>query len=134
MASAFGSFGADRVRPQECGFVNYVAVQDALRARDDVLGRLGGQILLRNGPVHVRIGFGKPESAPATPASALNNGRGAPISMAAMNGDSSLQTSPTRALWIGSIPAQTTPNHLLEIFSSFGAVECVSPSTMLYAV
>jgi hypothetical protein len=41
------------------------------------------------------------------------------------NGDPVLQSSPTRALWVGSIPSQTTPNHLMDIFSPYGAIESV---------
>ncbi|KAA1113916.1 hypothetical protein PGTUg99_015951 [Puccinia graminis f. sp. tritici] len=41
------------------------------------------------------------------------------------NGDPILQSSPTRALWVGSIPSQTTPNHLMDIFSPYGAIESV---------
>ncbi|POW09729.1 hypothetical protein PSTT_06562 [Puccinia striiformis] len=44
----------------ECGFINYVSVHDAVHAKDDI-----------NGPTCIRIGFGKPESAPQTPASLL---------------------------------------------------------------
>lgn len=37
--------------------------------------------------------------------------------------DPNVQTQPTRALWIGSIPSSTTPNHLVAIFNSFGPIE-----------
>lgn len=37
--------------------------------------------------------------------------------------DLNLQTQPTRALWVGSIPPTTTPNHLLAVFSAFGPIE-----------
>jgi protein JSN1 len=71
---------------------------------------------------------GKAESAPATPGSAFNYSRatsgtilvGADASGA---GSNLLQTTPTRALWIGSIPASTTPNDLLNVFSPFGPIE-----------
>jgi protein JSN1 len=33
------------------------------------------------------------------------------------------ETTPSRALWIGSIPPETTASTLLSIFSPFGAVE-----------
>ncbi|CAH7689762.1 hypothetical protein PPACK8108_LOCUS24898 [Phakopsora pachyrhizi] len=39
------------------------------------------------------------------------------------NGDPVLQSSPTRALWISSIPLQTTPSNLMDIFSPYGAIE-----------
>lgn len=42
---------------QECGFVNFVSVADATRAKEDVLNRLGGQLTKTSGLV--RIGYGK---------------------------------------------------------------------------
>lgn len=42
---------------QECGFVNFVSVADAMRAKEDVLNRLGGQLTKTSGLV--RIGYGK---------------------------------------------------------------------------
>ncbi|POV98062.1 hypothetical protein PSHT_14243 [Puccinia striiformis] len=158
----------------ECGFINYVSVHDAVHAKDDIVNRLEGQINLKNGPTCIRIGFGKPESAPQTPASLLTtpigsarggaggsmNGLSQTMMMLSLtnipgpngivsstqinnvcpnptgytnvggimlgpNGDPVLQSSPTRALWVGSIPSQTTPNHLMDIFSPYGAIESV---------
>lgn len=96
---------ADHRRIQECGFVNFVSISDALHAKEDVLNRLGGQLTKTSGMV--RIGFGKADAAPSSlPAPA-----------------SDTQSAPTRALWVGSIPASTTPAHLLAIFAPFGPVE-----------
>lgn len=122
---------------QECGFVNFVDQNDAIRAKDDVLNRLGGLIGMPNGQA-VRIGFGKADSAPVAPAKGSSNilsptspatgpgGKGAglqsPITPGA-GGDSNLQNSPTRALWIGSIPSTTTPATILSVFSPFGPIE-----------
>lgn len=81
----------------------------------------------------VRIGFGKADSAPVAPAkgnpaspgptspgtgakSSGNNG-----SLAGM--DAQLQSTPTRALWIGSIPSSTTPATILSVFSPYGPIE-----------
>jgi protein JSN1 len=47
---------------QECGFVNFVSVADAIRAKEDVLNRLGGQLTKTSGLV--RIGYGKGEPIP----------------------------------------------------------------------
>lgn len=47
---------------QECGFVNFVSVADAMRAKEDVLNRLGGQLTKTSGLV--RIGYGKGEPIP----------------------------------------------------------------------
>lgn len=106
-----GSSGTDFSRQQECGFINFVSVNDAIRARDDVLNRLGGQLSLTSGVI--RIGFGK-DAALAGPASSLAHMRTAagpvvmgshPQSTNGAGSDMSLQTAPTRALWIGSIPS-----------------------------
>ncbi|BGP53866.1 hypothetical protein JCM8202v2_001438 [Rhodotorula sphaerocarpa] len=99
----YGAIESLRLIPEkECGFVNFVSVADAMRAKEDVLNRLGGQLTKTSGLV--RIGYGK------------GAGQAGP-------GDLSLQTQPTRALWIGSIPPSTTPNHLLAVFSAFGPIE-----------
>jgi protein JSN1 len=82
----------------------------------------------------VRIGFGKADSAPVAPA------KGNPVSPsptspssgtsksstnnAAFNAmDAQLQSTPTRALWIGSIPSSTTPATILSVFSPYGPIE-----------
>ncbi|KNZ45814.1 hypothetical protein VP01_778g3 [Puccinia sorghi] len=172
--AVYGPIESLRLLPdKECGFINFVSVHDAVHAKDDIVNRLEGQINLKNGPTCIRIGFGKPESAPQTPASLLTtpigttrgaagsvNGLSQTMMMLSLtniqgpngivsstqinnvcpnptgytnvggvmlgpNGDPVLQSSPTRALWIGSIPSQTTPNHLMDIFSPYGAIESV---------
>ncbi|KAG8967296.1 hypothetical protein FRC03_010235 [Tulasnella sp. 419] len=144
LAHVFATYGAIesfRLLPEkECGFVNFVDMQDAIRAKDDVLNRLGGNIGQANGQA-VRIGFGKADSAP--PLTPVNGGLGTPtpVSAPGVNTllspgnpagagpnspggiESQLQSSPTRALWIGSIPATTTPATILSIFSPFGPIE-----------
>lgn len=85
----------------------------------------------------VRIGFGKAESAPVAPAkSTANSPAGAtPPATAGLKGtngnstggmsgiESQLQSTPTRALWIGSIPSTTTPATILSVFSPYGPIE-----------
>jgi protein JSN1 len=86
----------------------------------------------------VRIGFGKAESAPVAPAkSSANSPVGVPTpssntgaksannnSQSGLSGiESQLQSTPTRALWIGSIPSTTTPATILSVFSPFGPIE-----------
>ena len=106
---------------------------DAIRAKEDVLNRLGGQIGMPNSQA-VRIGFGKAESAPVAPSkgsggsttpSSTNASKGAntaaPGGMAGL--ESQLQSTPTRALWIGSIPSTTTPAQILSVFSPYGPIE-----------
>lgn len=121
---------------QECGFVNFVDQADAIRAKDDVLNRLGGNIGMQNGQT-VRIGFGKADSAPvaptkgvmspggvASPASAFPRPSPNPgLNSPGVGVDAQLQSTPTRALWIGSIPSTTTPATILSVFSPFGPIE-----------
>jgi protein JSN1 len=78
----------------------------------------------------VRIGFGKADSAPVapakgTPVSPVPTSPGAPKAAAnnANMGGMELQSSPTRALWIGSIPSTTTPATILSVFSPYGPIE-----------
>ncbi|KAH0584300.1 hypothetical protein H2248_009845 [Termitomyces sp. 'cryptogamus'] len=131
----YGAIESLRLLPEkECGFVNFVDQADAIRAKDDVLNRLGGDIGMPNGQT-VRIGFGKADSAPVAPAkgtpaspgptSPSGNASGKSTSSNAGLGsiDAQLQSTPTRALWIGSIPSATTPATILSVFSPYGPIE-----------
>ncbi|KIY67711.1 hypothetical protein CYLTODRAFT_422292 [Cylindrobasidium torrendii FP15055 ss-10] len=132
----YGAIESLRLLPEkECGFVNFVDQADAIRAKDEVLNRQGGNIGMQNGQT-VRIGFGKAESAPVAPAKGgaptspnLNSPGGPAAQQAAsasngLNGmDAQLQSTPTRALWIGSIPSTTTPATILGVFSPYGPIE-----------
>ena len=117
---------------QQCAFVNFLNVESALIARNDVMTRLGGRILphlgLNSPPV--QIGFGPIEPPLVAPLASgisytpellstpqLGNGP-SPHS----NG-STVQTTPTRALWIGSIAPTTTSAELLHVFSAWGPIE-----------
>ncbi|CAO1629938.1 unnamed protein product [Parajaminaea phylloscopi] len=140
LMQAFARYGAIeslRLLPdKECGFVNFVEVKDAVKARDDVMGRLGGRIQVNGTGVggSIRIGYGKIDSphdtgaGPTTQSSARSGHRtpSGPItagtSQQAIGMDKD-DAAPTRALWIGSIPSSTTPAALLQIFSPFGPVE-----------
>ncbi|KAI6150817.1 hypothetical protein BKA82DRAFT_4120127 [Pisolithus tinctorius] len=128
----YGAIESLRLLPEkECGFVNFVDQADAIRAKDDVLNRLGGNIGMPNGQT-VRIGFGKADSAPVAPAkgtTVTSSGATSPNNMSksgspGMSGlDAQLQSTPTRALWIGSIPSTTTPATILSVFSPYGPIE-----------
>lgn len=128
----YGAIESLRLLPEkECGFVNFVDQADAIRAKDDVLNRLGGNIGMPNGQT-VRIGFGKADSAPVAPAkgtTVTSSGATSPsgLSKASSPGlgglDAQLQSTPTRALWIGSIPSTTTPATILSVFSPYGPIE-----------
>lgn len=110
--------------------MNYIDKEDAIRAKDDVLIRLGGQIpSLSDTPI--RVGFGKIDSVPtAAPSASTLKYSMSQSSLSSMASDASesgrerrTETTPSRALWIGSIPPETTASTLLSIFSPFGAVE-----------
>ncbi|KAI9064253.1 hypothetical protein FKP32DRAFT_1603107 [Trametes sanguinea] len=130
----YGAIESLRLLPEkECGFVNFVDMADAIRAKDDVLNRLGGDIGMPNGQT-VRIGFGKADSAPVAPAKGANlnspvaTSPGGVLGKSANNAglsgmDAQLQSTPTRALWIGSIPSTTTPATILSVFSPYGPIE-----------
>lgn len=114
-----------------------------MRARDDVLNRLGGYIASLSETAPVRIGFGKIDSAPAglntSTVAAPPPGLVFPIGniaaaapppvpvqqsvMASPEQPSEMSSMPTRALWVGSIPSSTSSATLLQIFSPFGPVE-----------
>lgn len=113
--------------------MNFVDQADAIRAKEDVLNRLGGDIGMPNGQT-VRIGFGKADSAPVAPAKGTNlnspvaTSPGNPLNKNSNNAglsgmDAQLQSTPTRALWIGSIPSTTTPATILSVFSPYGPIE-----------
>jgi protein JSN1 len=142
--SPYGAIESLRMLPEKtCAFVNFVDKADAVRARDDVLNRLGGQVPELSETAPVRIGFGKIDSAPAGPTTStvapappglvFTNGSisitqppaGAASAAAAVdaNAPADQSTLPTRALWIGSIPNTTSSATLLQIFSPFGPVE-----------
>lgn len=98
---------------QECGFVNFVAVQDAIAAKEDVLNRLGGRLLVDQGPL--RIGFGRDSGSPA---------RSTPSPMAvAPAAEFTSPSIPTRALWVNLISPATTTDELLSYFTPFGPIE-----------
>jgi protein JSN1 len=56
---------------QECGLISFVNRADAIRAKEDVLNRLGGNIGMPNGQT-VRIGFFRADSVPVAPAKGSN--------------------------------------------------------------
>ncbi|CCL98953.1 uncharacterized protein FIBRA_00961 [Fibroporia radiculosa] len=131
----YGAIESLRLLPEkECGFVNFVDQADAIRAKEDVLNRLGGDIGMPNGQT-VRIGFGKADSAPVAPAKGTNlnspsaTSPGGTLGKSSSNNaglagmDAQLQSTPTRALWIGSIPSTTTPATILSVFSPYGPIE-----------
>lgn len=142
LMQAFAPYGAIeslRLLPdKDCGFVNYVEIADAVRARDDVMNRLHGRVQFGSSGTTcaVRIGFGKIDAiqdtslnmsgtqrqrnrSPSRSPAIGGGGPGSPFGLALEKDD----TQPTRALWIGSIPSTTTTAQLLSVFQPFGPVE-----------
>lgn len=145
---AFAPYGAIeslRLLPEkECGFVNFVELADAVQAREDVLGVLNAKLgKLGIGPGGtVRIGFGKIDALPSHTGVIGSGGSGnsqnrvpeltpqqqQQIYDDLMGGQGSSggmgdMSTPTRALWVGSIANAVTPATLLSVFTPFGPVE-----------
>ncbi|ORX97272.1 hypothetical protein K493DRAFT_336624 [Basidiobolus meristosporus CBS 931.73] len=93
--SPYGPIESLRLLPEkECAFVNYVKIEDAIRAREEMQGGRVGNCI-------IRVGYGKADI---------------------YNCDSQTM-QPTRALWIGNISASITPTALQAVFAPFGAIE-----------
>ncbi|KAH8555390.1 armadillo-type protein [Umbelopsis sp. PMI_123] len=101
LLQTFSPYGLiDSVRliaDKECAFVNFVHIEDAIRAKEDVLTLHNGRI----GDTVVRIGYGK------------NDG---PL-------PDSTVLQPTRALWFGNMSITLTTNDLYDVFKQFGEIE-----------
>ncbi|CEH12876.1 RNA-binding protein (contains RRM and Pumilio-like repeats) [Ceraceosorus bombacis] len=139
MFAPYGAIESLRLLPEkECGFVNFVEAADAIRAKDDIMQRQGGRVGKGTGPNGaIRIGYGKIDSVPSAPP--MSSGYSTPgLQARGLNsprvetpglGDPAPGTpgeiGPTRALWVGSIPANTTNNTLMSIFQPFGPIESV---------
>ncbi|KAJ3092152.1 hypothetical protein HK102_010276 [Quaeritorhiza haematococci] len=92
--SPFGAIESLRILPdKECAFVNYVRVEDAIRAKEEMQGGRVGNCI-------VRVGYGKAE--------AINDTQG---------------MQPTKSLWVGNIPPTTDPAELEALFYPFGPIE-----------
>ncbi|KAI8321515.1 ARM repeat-containing protein, partial [Martensiomyces pterosporus] len=100
LIAIFGKYGrveSLRLLPdKECAFVNFLRVEDAIRAKEDM--HSGARI----GNNTVRVGFGKGESYATGDAQAMQ---------------------PTRALWIGNIAPAATPDTLSSAFEPYGTIE-----------
>lgn len=92
--SPFGSIESLRVLPdKECAFINYVNLQDAIKAKNDMQGGRVGNCI-------VKVGFGKVESIGETQG-----------------------TQPTKSLWIGNLWPGATIDELKSYFEVFGRIE-----------
>jgi hypothetical protein len=119
---------------KECAFINFSNVEDAVRAKDEVLGRLNGRV----GQCVVRVGFGKIEAGIADPSvlqptRALCKSYGHATYMNIAESESTLSTDSTPRhspflplspfTGIGSLPPNTTSAKLHSLFSPFGNIE-----------
>ncbi|KAI7868827.1 uncharacterized protein EV154DRAFT_453533 [Mucor mucedo] len=106
----FGRYGrvesARILSDKECAFVNFESVESALAAKEDLVNRLGCMVA---GSV-VKVGFGKAD---------VN------VAMALTNEAGPNAQGPTRALWVGNIPANINPSVLRSLFQSFGVIESI---------
>lgn len=131
--SHYGPIETFRMVPEKnCAFINYVDIADAVRAREDIVGRLGCRLGFGTiGPEgQVRIGYGKPDSVPQSGMGSfapMMDGFGGPADAAITEvfGAEPANQEPSRALWIGSIPSTTSTEALVSIFSPFGAIESI---------
>ncbi|KAF7722605.1 hypothetical protein EC973_002918 [Apophysomyces ossiformis] len=105
--SCYGQVESARIlSDKECAFVNFVTVDSAIAAKHDIESRLGNQVA----GTTVRVGFGK---ADVNLAITLSNEAGPNAQ------------GPTRALWIGNLPVNTTPAILRSLFQPYGPIESV---------
>lgn len=114
----FGPFGAIetiRMLPaQECAFVNYYSIEDAIRAKAAMQGITLGNLVLK-------IGFGKIDALTASGSSI----GGAPGSNPYGAGGSTTANGETisRSVWIGNIGPEVTAETIMERFNGFGPIE-----------
>ncbi|KNE55179.1 hypothetical protein AMAG_01098 [Allomyces macrogynus ATCC 38327] len=120
----FGDIESLRVlADKECAFINYYRIDDARRAREAMAGAIvGGQ--------PIKIGYGKVAKAEQYGAAAANGPMSPnvpkPASMAAlapMPANMADNTTPSRALWVGNLPAHFTVQQLSALFAGFGPIE-----------
>ncbi|SAM70869.1 related to JSN1-RNA-binding protein (pumilio family) [Ustilago bromivora] len=131
--SHYGPIETFRMVPEKaCAFINYVDIVDAVRARDDIIGRLACRLGFGTiGPEgQVRVGFGKPDSMPQSGMGSfapMTDSFGGAVDVAGTEvfGAEPANQEPSRALWIGSVPSTTCTEALMSIFSSFGPIESI---------
>ncbi|KAG1589755.1 hypothetical protein G6F47_003374 [Rhizopus delemar] len=107
MFSSYGHIESARIlSDKDCAFINFESVKSALAAKKDLETRLGSKV----GGSVVKVGFGKAD---------VN------LAVALTNEASPNVQGPTRALWVGNIPTNTSSHVLQPIFESFGPVETI---------
>ncbi|KAL0076616.1 armadillo-type protein, partial [Phycomyces blakesleeanus] len=105
--SCYGTVESARIlSDKECAFVNFSTVESAVAAKADLETRLGNKVA----GTPVRVGFGKADVS---------------IAMALTNEAGPNAQGPTRALWVGNIPANINPALLRALFQTYGPIESV---------
>lgn len=62
--SKFGIIESIRILPdRECAFINFTTIEEALRARDALVNKMGSR-LYSHSMSTVKVGFGKPDAVP----------------------------------------------------------------------
>ncbi|KAI7905310.1 armadillo-type protein [Cokeromyces recurvatus] len=113
--SQFGVVESIRLLPdRDCAFINFVTVEDAIRAKDIVINKLFCR-LFSHSNYPVKVGFGKLTSETPQQQHIFQS----PIATY------DTTQGPTRALWVGNIPINTTQASLGSIFASFGMIESI---------
>ncbi|KAK4522021.1 uncharacterized protein ATC70_004560 [Mucor velutinosus] len=107
MFARYGHVESARIlSDKECAFVNFENVESALAAKEDLVNRLESKVA---GSV-VKVGFGKADVS---------------LAMALTQEAGPNAQGPTRALWVGNIPANINPAILRSLFQSFGSIESI---------
>ncbi|KAI7853056.1 hypothetical protein BDC45DRAFT_174934 [Circinella umbellata] len=134
--SQFGIIDTIRILPdRECAFINFITLDDALRAKEELIHTLNGRL----GNSAVKVGFGRADAVPQQPPPPPPTSQSTTTTTSTTIQQQQQVTSsnsnsgelvgnaqgPTRALWIGNIPSSTTYSMLFSLFSPFGAIESV---------
>lgn len=124
--SKFGIIESIRILPdRECAFVNFTTVEEALRARDAVVNKMGSRLYAHSMST-VKVGFGKLDAVPlgsvtssptATPTAAISSLAMAAAAAAAANDSAQ---GPTRALCNTSFAPAMYAVKLITLFNRGG--------------
>ncbi|KAI8330845.1 hypothetical protein BC941DRAFT_439730 [Chlamydoabsidia padenii] len=111
---------------KECAFVNYFYVDHAVRAKEDLLGPLGGRI----GHCIVRVGYGRTDTTnehlpPPPPVPSPPPVTTISSSQQQQQQQDQITHQATRALWLGNIPTGTSSTQLEKAFGSYGTIESI---------
>ncbi|KAG2199815.1 hypothetical protein INT47_009428, partial [Mucor saturninus] len=112
--SKFGVIESIRILPdRECAFINFSTTEESLRAKDTLVNKMSSRLSNHH---LVKVGFGKSDTTV--------NVMPLPVHATSTTTNENVQ-GPTRALWVGNIPTNTSQQALGNIFSSFGMIESI---------